>query len=270
MQTILFNHIPKTGGVTLRIIFNRVYGEENVFLVKSTDIKSSLEEFRRLSDLERKRFRVVAGHGADLFRPYMDNPFTVVILREPVSLFLSQFYYLKISENSAFYDDVRKMGTLEEYIEYAFLNGQDNLLTRYLSGAVEFLADPSQSAPDLSIHGESMLEQAMDLLPDYDIVIDLDDFNAGVFALSEKLGWKKTPLFRRTNTNRENPGVRGVPGPLLERLREVLKYDIDLYDFFRSQELSSGLKVDRNSMRYRRFSLRQKAVRIASGFIGKY
>ena len=79
-ETILFNHIPKTGGSTLRIILNRVYGKKNVFFIKSTDLFGSLNLFRKLSSENQNNYKVIAGHGAVYFSEFVNNPIKVTII----------------------------------------------------------------------------------------------------------------------------------------------------------------------------------------------
>lgn len=259
-RPLLFNHIPKTGGVTLRIILNRVYGPERIFLIESADIGSSLRSFRHLSDVRRQYYRVVAGHGAELFRPLLEHPFRITLLREPVSLFQSQYHFLSVRKENAFHEEVSQLKSLEAYLDYAVEKGQDNLLTRYLSGSVGFLADPREPVPAMSAEGDRQLASAIRALHDYDAVIDQARFDAGIFALSAKLGWKRIPLYRPANRNRTNPGPAGIPESLLRRLQEALRYDLELYRTFREEELALDRRTQPNPVTYPLFRLRQKGI----------
>ena len=100
MKQILFNHIPKTGGTTLRIILNKVYGNNNVFFINSKDIPASYKKFKSLSTDVRNGYSVISGHGSEFFSVLMATPFRICLLREPKSLFISQYNYLRQSKKS--------------------------------------------------------------------------------------------------------------------------------------------------------------------------
>lgn len=266
-RQLLFNHIPKTGGVTLRIVLNRVYGEKNIFQVKSTDISGSLSIYSNLSKGEREHFAVVAGHGAELFLPLMDNPCRITILREPVSLFLSQYYYLKNTRDAGFYDEVNRLAGADEYLDFAIANGQDNLLTRYLSNSVHFLAEPGMPIPSMKKEGDKLLLTAVETMYEYDAVIDLAGFDDGIFRLAVQLGWKNIPLYRPANRNKSNPGPAVLSKGTNERIKEALKWDIALYEEFKKSRIVEGNSVYNGAMNYRLFQARQKAIRFLSKII---
>lgn len=268
-RQVLFNHIPKTGGITLRIILNRVYGEQNIFLIKSTDVGSSLRQFSLLSTAERGQYKVVAGHGAEMLSPMVPNPYRVTVMREPVSLFLSQFYYLKNTRDAGFYEELKEMESLEKYLDFAIKKGQDNLLTRYLSNSVEFLADPSQPVPDMQIEGDRLLEKAVKAMMEYDAVIDLADFDAGVFALARMLEWKRIPIYRPSNRNRLNPGIASVQESAIIRIKDALRWDIELYQKFRNDGLAAGLEIKKSSFNFMSFKFRQAGISFLTQLICK-
>ncbi len=267
-RTILFNHIPKTGGTTLRIIFNRVYGQDKVYFIKSTDIGSSFREFEDFDRKTREQYRVISGHGAEMFSDLVENPFKVSILREPVSLFFSQFNFLKISPNSNFYHDVRGMSTPDEYLEYAQKKGQDNLLTRYFSNSMQFLLNNHLPVPDLEKEGPNLLVKGKENLRSYDALLDLSRFDRGLFALSKKLNWLGIPVYRPSNIT----GKKGKSFQLNEdfhrKLRHVLRYDIALYEYFIKKDLEISNTVQ-NGLNLSVFLLRQKGIRYLAQVLGK-
>ena len=260
-RQLLFNHIPKTGGTTLRIIFNRVYGPDRVFFIHSKNIGKSLDEFKNLDKIQRSTFRVVSGHGAGLFAGMLIKPFRISILREPLSLFLSQYHYLKKSPDSNFLKEVSELKSEENYLEY--------LLTRYFSNSVQWLADPDIPIPNLEKEGASMLEQAISNLRQYDALIDLSRFDKGVYALSKKLNWSKIPIYRPSNLTKKDNDVIPLSKDYMDQLRYVLRWDIALYEYFINEKLDISLSEPRKRFDYPFFVFRQKAVVLLSKMLGK-
>jgi len=259
-QAILFNHIPKTGGTTLRVILNRVYGEEKVYFIKSTDLPGSINFFTNLSPEKRKYFKVIAGHGAEYFSKLVENPFRISILRDPVDLFLSQYHYLKASPNSVFLKEVSQLTSVEAYVDFATKNGQDNLMTRYLSNSLDWLFIPEQNIPELAKEGTKLLEKAKENLFDYGAVLNLATFDSGIYRLNEILGWKGIPLYRpanRTNSKDKIPVTKN----LKSKLEELLRFDMELFQFFLDQKLDIALKADKQKMSFKLFVFRQNMIK---------
>lgn len=258
-QKILFNHIPKTGGTTLRIIFNKVYGQRKVFFIKSTDPTESLNIFKKMTAEERIRFNVISGHGAEYFTEYLTKPFRISILRNPIELFLSQYYYLKLSPNSVFMNEVSRLNSIESYIAFALKNGQDNLMTRYLSNSIDWLFNPGLAIPNLQTDGKRQLERAKENLRKYDAVLNLTNFDSGVFKLKELLGWKRIPLYRPANKTKYDSGFTISPS-LRIKLEELLSFDMELFQFFIDQKLEITTKLENQKLPFRCFQFRQGII----------
>jgi len=261
-KTVIFNHIPKTAGTTLRIILNRVYDQERVFFIDSREIKKSLDQFMGLPQKAKENFRVIAGHGADLFSGLVSNPFRVTVLREPVEQFVSQYYYLRKSKNSIYQKEVSGFRSIEQYIDFALRTGQDNLMTRYLSGTIDFLVDRTKQVPVMASSGKRLLEKAKEGLRQYDAVLSVPRFDKGVYRLKELLEWKKIPVYRAVNINKSKY-YKELSPVLFERLKTLLAFDLELWDYFLEEELDCALGIHASAFSYKVFRSRQK-------FINKY
>ncbi len=259
-EPVIFEHIPKTGGMSLRGVFQKVYGKPAVFSILFDDLMESLQTFQNLSVEQRSQLQVIAGHGAGLFAPLFDRSFKVTVLREPVSMFISQFFFLKNSPHIKFYDDLKNMESLEEYIPYALEHGQDNLMTRFLSGSIQFLMDQNIPVPDLANRGEDLLNKAKAALNEYDAVFDLQHFDAGVFTLSRQLGWKGgVPLYFPQNRTRKKPILIPTAG-LRKKLENTLSCDLALYDYFIQNKIDITHNTDLSSKDYQLFQYRQRML----------
>jgi hypothetical protein len=261
-RQILFEHIPKTGGVTLRGILQKVYGANNMFLIESRSIGTALRKFAGMTDSERFGYSVITGHGADMFRHLTQNPFRITILREPVRLFVSQFNYLKISPLSVYYNQMQNIKSIEAYMDFAVENGQDNLLTRFLSNSCHWLVDETKEIPDMTKHGEALLKTAKENLLTYDAVIDLRNFDAGIYALSRKLQWTHgVPIYKPSNRTITKRAHEPISDATLKRLELLLRFDTALYDFFLDKELDIALQTKPDNFRFNTFLLRQQFIK---------
>jgi len=88
--SIVFLHIPKTGGTTLSKLIEKMY---NTYLIWH----QSEGDFRSLSPEEREHYRIIIGHtnlGMKLHE-YVTQPCAyVTILRDPIERILSLYYYI--------------------------------------------------------------------------------------------------------------------------------------------------------------------------------
>lgn len=263
---IIFNHIPRSGGTTLRIILNRVYGIEKVFFIKSTDIGVSLDEFIAANIIDDSpNYKVISGHGAELFGDLYQNPFKITILREPISMFISQYHYLKSSPNSNFLEEVKALNSFEDYIDYAIQNGQDNMLCRMLSGSHQWLLNEEYA--EMETEGESILESAKNTLQTYDAILDLANFDAGVYALSEVLAWRKIPIYRQSNRSKYSSS--SISKNTMNKLQHLLRFDIELYNYFIENQLDMGMYINKRTIGYKAFAVRQSIISGISSFLRK-
>jgi hypothetical protein len=269
-RQILFEHIPKTGGVTLRGILQKVYGANKLFLIESRSIGTSLRKFAGMTDSERFAYNVITGHGADMFRHLTQNPFRITILREPVRLFISQYNYLKISPLSVYYNQMQNIKSIEAYMDFAVENGQDNLLTRFLSNSCHWLVDETKEIPDMTQHGEALLKTAKENLLTYDAVIDLGNFDAGIYALNRKLHWKHgIPIYKPSNRTITKKSAEPITTATAKRLEQLLRFDAALYEFFMDKKLDIALQTKPDDFRLKTFLLRQQLIKRVALLLGK-
>ncbi|MCF8366698.1 MAG: hypothetical protein K9H16_13000 [Bacteroidales bacterium] len=269
-RPILFEHIPKTGGVTLRGILQKVYGKSRVFLIDSNNPASSLAAFSALPEASRQTIRVIAGHGALMYKPLVLNPFTITTLRDPLSLFFSQFNYLKITKSTLFWKDVKKMSSVEEYLDYALNMGHDNLMTRFLSNSMQWTIDPELTFHDMEKEGEKLLSAAKKNMENFDAVVSLEDFDAGVFALSHILSWRTgIPLYKPSNRTGKKPAQKIYPDTFIKKLSHALRFDIGLYEYFMQNKLAVSHSVQRKSAAFQLFRCRQYLAKYAALMLRK-
>jgi hypothetical protein len=94
-RTLIFIHIPKTGGTTLQAVLERECPAGTVFDFGGDSSRLATDRFRRLPKSTRAGFRVVAGHVGFGVHRYLPQPFTyVTVLRHPVDRIMSHYFYV--------------------------------------------------------------------------------------------------------------------------------------------------------------------------------
>jgi len=269
-RPILFEHIPKTAGITLRGIFSKLYDEDQIFFIHSREIKKSLDTFAGFTPVQRDKVKIVAGHSAYMYEQFLDNPFKITILREPLSLFFSQYHYLKISKKDAFWKDVSKLNSPEAYVDYAIEMGQDNLMTRFLSKSMDWTLHHEMEFQLMDSQGDEMLSFAKQNLHNFDVIFSLDNFDAGVFLLNKMLKWPHgIPFYKPSNRTLSGKKRDPYPKKFIEKLRYKLRFDIELYEYFLGNKLDTTHLVEKASMSYRVFQVRQRAIKYAAIILKK-
>src|SRR5438128_9800911 len=103
-RVLIFLHIGKTAGSTLRTVIHRNYSSSDVSLIRSEPEAGSerprrertVRDFAGLPEEVRARPRVFEGHIIFGIHEYVPHPSTyITILRDPVKLAVSQYNYVR-------------------------------------------------------------------------------------------------------------------------------------------------------------------------------
>src|SRR4051794_40525561 len=136
-KTVLFMHIPKTGGTTLSKLLAQNYLPNEVLTLDGADHRAEIERFAKLNETERARYRLIQGHlhfGLHQFIPGAST--YVTCLREPIAR--AESFYAYARNHSGHYlhqllakDCVDLKGLLERNATPELFNHQ----TRMIAGA---------------------------------------------------------------------------------------------------------------------------------------
>ncbi len=221
MTAIFFDHFPKTGGMSLVKILEEKVGKD---LVRHFNNENASRVLNQFVDIP-----VVSGHF--FFNPGEQLPvdrFCITMLRDPIDRVLSNYYFARNSCNSSLAPNVKiaQALELEEYIE-----SKDIIIRSEVSNA------QTNHFYSLGWHGidkpddQQMLVSAKSALDSFQLVGVLDQYQEFVDILCFEQGWSPVTDSVRENTTLRRTKASELPAPIRQRLEELNKLDIELYQY---------------------------------------
>ena len=198
--TVIFLHIGKTAGWTLRQILYRNVRPDRVMRVRPPADRprgflndEPLRAFAALSEEEREQPRLIVSHMIFGLHASVPRPSTyITLLREPVARTVSQYRHVLRTKHHRLHEAAVSGGlTLERYVCGGDAIEVDNGQTRALAGDA---ATPFGECTD------ALLEMALQNLDDHVVVAGLTErFDEMLIMLGAEFGWQNL-YYVRTNT----------------------------------------------------------------------
>lgn len=222
-KTIIFLHLPKAAGTTLKDILHRQYRADEVYQLDNTQFIQAQEKFKQLRQQEKSQLKIVTGHMYFGLHKFIASPTTyITMLRNPIDRVISYYYFVKNLPTHEDYELIKtKNISLKDYCQMPREN-MNNGQTRFLSGTREF-----------ENCGNDMLAIAKQNLQKHFLVTGVQEkFDESLLLLQEKLGWKRTPFYYRRNTNRSRSYARlGITPDILATIEKYNELDLELYEY---------------------------------------
>ncbi|WP_160118398.1 sulfotransferase family 2 domain-containing protein [Bacillus sp. V59.32b] len=207
-ELLIFSHIPKTAGTTIRQIIDNQYDKRNIIRFPQLD---------KLSEEEVERAEVLYGHCRFGVHRRFNKPFSyLTMLRDPVERIISTYYFALRSPNNRMHEKVKTMSFSDFIIDEAKNERSPmvNHQTRFLSG---------EKKPDL--------EKAKEHLHEYYSVVGLTEmFDESIFLMKKYLGWRNID-YASSNVTAGRPKQSEFPRGIIEIIMEKNRLDYDLYDY---------------------------------------
>jgi len=236
-RCIIFLHLPKTGGVTLRTTLKWKYAPDILSFETLTKPAESLAE---VPLNQRRKARVLTGHlhyGVHEYMPQRCDYIT--LLREPIARVISYYYYiLGHAKHWRHAELVRSHITLEEFVRTSVERGIENDQTRMLSGR-------GAGELDAGTLGRKALDEAKRNLERFLVVGVTERFDESFILIRRALGWK-LPLYVTANVS---TGPKPASEAAVESIRQRNQLDLELYAFAR-ELLSAAVEREGESLRH--------------------
>lgn len=247
---LIFLHIPKTAGSSMRGILELNYRKKNIFLAR--EMWKGNPNFHALSPGERSRIRLLMGHQAFGLHDHIGSRsfeyFT--LLREPEDRIISLYYHiLRFPDHHFAKEMADKKYTLKELIDSRVSLPFDNCQVRMLSGNMQ--------APFGTLN-ENDLAKAIAHLEKYFPLAGVQDrFDEFVLLLSDRYGWK-LPYYRRLKVSGNRVKKEAIDAATREAIRSCNRLDEQLVAYvsarFAKQVEAEGEGFARRLEKYRRFN----------------
>lgn len=211
---LVFVHVPKTAGTTLRTIIDRQYPRRAIFW---SDGPADVARLRALPEDERRQLLVVQGHVMYGIHEHLFVPVDyITMLRDPVELVTSMFYFTLRKYPRAMTRWTKNLSLAEFAAHPIYL--MRNLQTRAISG--------------MKTNDRAALDAAKTNLATRIRAFGLSDrFDESLMLFTRILGWRNV-FYHAMNVSRR-PGRDALPGEAVAVMREHNGLDLELYAFAR-------------------------------------
>ena len=224
-ETVIFLHIGKTAGSTMRQILKRQFPASQTLTVRARrrPREETLGDFGRLPEADRLRPRLIMGHTVFGLHEHVPRPCRYgTMLRDPVRLAISQHRYVLRTPGHRHHEQAQGM-SLEEYVESGLALEMDNSQTRAVAGDI--------GTPYGGCTPEMLETAKANLAAHFGWVGITERFDESVVLLGRTFGWRDV---RYVSANVARGGEPPTAAEL-ELVRRANHLDQDLYDHARRQ-----------------------------------
>lgn len=224
---VIFLHLPKTAGMTIRSILEREYSSSCIYNIYPEG-KFSAESYKALPKNRRKKIKLVCGHFKYGLHEQLEvekyTYFTLV--RNPIDRTISQYYYTKHSKHHPLNPILNSEEmTLQEYVTSGLTKQLDNGQTRLLAGEAGYEPDFGDCSDDVLDIAKKNLRES------FSVVGTTERFDETLLLLKAVFGWQAMPFYIKKNVSKQRP-KRDLLSPDIEAfLTERQKIDLALHAY---------------------------------------
>lgn len=221
-DTIIFLHIPKTAGKSLRNVLIKQYWGNKMFYFYPNPTSEELEALRHLTD--EKDVKVVLGHYRYGVHEYLRRPYTyLTFIRNPIDQVISHYYHLVRSDKEVHQRIIEKNRSLRSFADFEWAK---NLQTAFITGTQDIREIEKDPEGALTLAKKRLSEDI------YQFGVT-EKFDESLLLFREKLGWKNL-VYQRFNVAKNRPENHQLNDEDLQKIRKNNQLDLRLYEFGRA------------------------------------
>lgn len=199
-KTLIFLHIPKTGGTTLSRVVARQYSQRSLFAIDGADIEGSIEDLAGMEQERKRAIRYIHGHVSFGIHSLLSGPVTyITLVRDPVERLISHYWHAVTVRNHYLHDLVADgRMSLYDYVRSDASPEISNGQTKAIAGIAAGPGEPEQA-------DTALLELAKRNICVHFAAVGVSErFDESLMLLRSIFGWKKVFYFRE-NVTRGRP-----------------------------------------------------------------
>jgi hypothetical protein len=223
----IFNHIPKTGGVSMYLLLQQLIGPD----VLSPHIAINEEIEYHIDPNDLARYRIIYGHIGVVWNDIIGpNRRWMTLLRDPVDRVLSQYYFWRNAvPPSPHLPHVNAAQTLplNEFLasrNYMVLQGNENVQTWFLADDLRARYRKVPPCDALALAKQNLAER-------FDFIGIADDYASSAQRLCRLLGVACPAAIPMENRTPQRKAMHEVEPETIASVRELNAMDLELYEF---------------------------------------
>jgi hypothetical protein len=221
---VIFLHIPKAAGTTLKGILDSYYKKQDIFEIDGSRRLETIAQFTSLPLERRAEIMLLRGHMPFGLHEYLPQPRTyITMFRNPAARVVSIYHFARQRPHHYLYNAINgKNLDIESFVSTGITPETDNQQVRFLTGHIDDI--------EVGACTSRMLEQAKKNLTEHFAVVGLQErFDESLLLIKKRLGWNRLPLYQSRNVGTHKRPE--LPERVLKTIRKHNELDYELFEW---------------------------------------